>query len=149
MQLTYVAVVVLASMVFVLSGMVGYLYWQQTKIMQQIQSVALVISSHFVPKMSEPEPHIEPEPESQHDVQLDVEAPPEVEAKVEVDDRVTVDDSPIEIVTGPPASRDSTDIDEIDSKTAAQLRDILTQRGIPFGKRDAKTVLVQLLKAAG
>jgi hypothetical protein len=132
-------------MVFVLSGMVGYLYWQQTKIMQQIQSVALVISSHFVPKMSEPEPQHEPE----SDVHLDVEAPPEVEAKVEVDDRVTVDDSPIEIVTGPPAQRESTDIDEIDSKTAAQLRDILTQRGIPFGKRDAKTVLVQLLKAAG
>ena len=143
MQLTYVAVVVLASMVFVLSGMVGYLYWQQTKIMQQIQSVALVISSHFVPKMSEPEP------QPQLDVHLDVEAAPEVEAKVEVDDRVTVDDSPIEIVTGPPAVRESTDIDEIDNKTAAQLRDILTQRGIPFGKRDAKTVLVQLLKAAG
>ena len=143
MQLTYVAVVVLASMVFVLSGMVGYLYWQQTKIMQQIQSVALVISSHFVPKMSEPES------QPQLDVHLDVEAPPEVEAKVEVDDRVTVDDSPIEIVTGPPAVRESTDIDEIDNKTAAQLRDILTQRGIPFGKRDAKTVLVQLLKAAG
>lgn len=149
MQLTYVAVVVLASMVFVLSGMVGYLYWQQTKIMQQIQSVALVISSHFVPKMSELEPQHEVEPQPQLDVHLDVEAPPEVEAKVEVDDRVTVDDSPIEIVTGPPAVRESTDIDEIDNKTAAQLRDILTQRGIPFGKRDAKTVLVQLLKAAG
>ena len=143
MQLTYVAVVVLASMVFVLSGMVGYLYWQQTKIMQQIQSLAVVISAQFVPKMSEPEPHIETQP----DPQLDVEAPPEVEAKVDVDDRVSVDDSPIEVVSGPPAV--TTDIDDIDSKTASQLRDILTQRGIPFGKRDAKTVLVQLLKAAG
>jgi len=54
MQLTYVAVVVLASMVFVLSGMIGYLYWQQTKILQQIQSLASVISVHFVPKMVEP-----------------------------------------------------------------------------------------------
>jgi hypothetical protein len=146
MQLTYVAVVVLASMVFVLSGMIGYLYWQQTKILQQIQSLASVISVHFVPKMVEPEP--EPQAESQPQ-----EESVEVEVKQEavVDDRVTVDDSPIEVVTGPPADAPSTevDIDDLDSKTAAQLRDILTQRGIPFGKRDAKTVLVQLLKAAG
>ena len=145
MQLTYVAVVVLASMVFVLSGMVGYLYWQQTKIMQQIQSVALVISSHFVPKTFEPETV----PQGEPDVHLDVEAPPDVETKVELDDRVTVDDSPVEVVSGPPAPSPEVDVDDLDSKTAAQLRDILTQRGIPFGKRDAKTVLVQLLKAAG
>jgi hypothetical protein len=142
MQLTYVAVVVLASMVFVLSGMIGYLYWQQTKILQQIQSLASVISVHFVPKMVEPEP--EPQVESQTQ-----EESVEVEVKQEavVDDRVTVDDSPVEVVTGPPSQE--VDVDDLDSKTASQLRDILTQRGIPFGKRDAKTVLVQLLKAAG
>jgi hypothetical protein len=143
MQLTYVAVVVLASMVFVLSGMVGYLYWQQTKIMQQIQSVALVISSHFVPKSSEPEP----EPEAEAEVHPEPEVKNEV--VVQVDDRVSVDDSPVEVVSGPPGSSAEVDVDDLDSKTAAQLRDILTQRGIPFGKRDAKTVLVQLLKAAG
>lgn len=139
MQLTYVAVIVLASMVFALSGMIGYLYWQQTKILQQIQSLAIVISSHFVPKM--------PEPDVSEDARLDVEAPPEVESKVEVDDRVTVDESPVEVVSGPPPV--TSDIDDIDGKTTAQLRDILTQRGIPFGKRDSKSLLVQLLKAAG
>jgi hypothetical protein len=144
MQLTYVAVVVLASMVFVLSGMVGYLYWQQTKIMQQIQSLAVVISAHFVPKMSEsePEPQAEVEPEAQVDVVVKTEVVPQV------DDRVSVDDSPVEVVSGPPPAVE-VDVDDLDSKTAVQLRDILTQRGIPFGKRDAKTVLVQLLKAAG
>jgi len=146
MQLTYVAVVVLASMVFVLSGMIGYLYWQQTKILQQIQSLASVISVHFVPKMVEPEPEPEPEAEAETQPQADsVEV--NVKQEVVVDDRVTVDDSPIEVVTGPPSQE--VDVDDLDSKTAAQLRDILTQRGIPFGKRDAKTVLVQLLKAAG
>jgi len=127
-------------MVFVLSGMIGYLYWQQTKIMQQIHSLASVISVHFVPKMVETEPQVEPQAE------------PEVEVKQEVlqvDDRVSVDDSPLEVVTGPPAPAPEVDVDDLDSKTAAQLRDILTQRGIPFGKRDAKTVLIQLLKAAG
>ena len=144
MQLTYVAVVVLASMVFVLSGMIGYLYWQQTKMLQHIQSLAMVISSHFVPKHVEPEPEPEPEPE----VQPEKQAEPEVKQEVKPDDdRVSVDDSPIEVVTGPPARE--VDVDDLDSKTAAQLREILSQRGIPFGKRDAKTVLVQLLKAAG
>jgi hypothetical protein len=142
MQLTYVAVVVLASMVFVLSGMIGYLYWQQTKMLQHIQSLAMVISSHFVPKQVEPEAEPEPEPE--------VKSEPQPEVKPD-DDRVSVDDSPVEVVSGPPAPAPSTevDVDDLDSKTASQLRDILTQRGIPFGKRDAKTVLVQLLKAAG
>ena len=145
MQLTYVAVVVLASMVFVLSGMIGYLYWQQTKILQQIQSLAIVISSQFAPRMAPP-----PEPEEE----AGVEAVPEVKVQEDVkpeDDRITVDESPVEHVSGPPAPAPSTevDVDDLDSKTAAQLRDILTQRGIPFGKRDAKTVLVQLLKAAG
>jgi len=146
MQLTYVAVVVLASMVFVLSGMIGYLYWQQTKILQQIQSLAIVISSQFVPRMPPPEPESEAE-------EAGVEAEPEVKTEPDVkveDDRLTVDDSPVEHVSGPPADKKTeVDIDDLDSKTAAQLRDILTQRGIPFGKRDAKTVLVQLLKAAG
>ena len=144
MQLTYVAVVVLASMVFVLSGMIGYLYWQQTKMLQHIQSLALVISSHFVPRMSEPPA----------DEALPPEAPEAPVAAPPVDDRVSVDDSPVDVVSGPPADAPASgpsdvDIDDLDSKTAAQLRDILTQRGIPFGKRDAKTVLVQLLKAAG
>jgi hypothetical protein len=147
MQLTYVAVVVLASMVFVLSGMIGYLYWQQTKILQQIQSLAIVISSQFVPRMPPPEPESEQEEEAGVEAELEVKTEPDV--KVE-DDRLTVDDSPVEHVSGPPADKKAeVDIDDLDSKTAAQLRDILTQRGIPFGKRDAKTVLVQLLKAAG
>jgi hypothetical protein len=143
MQLTYVAVVVLASMVFVLSGMIGYLYWQQTKMLQHIQSLAVVISSHFVPQLVEAEPPVKDEPVA------------EPSQEVVLDDRVTVDDSPVEVVTGPPAADKApevsadVDVDDLDSKTASQLRDILTQRGIPFGKRDAKTVLVQLLKAAG
>jgi len=150
MQLTYVAVVVLASMVFVLSGMIGYLYWQQTKILQQIQSLAIVISSQFAPRMVV---HHEPEPEPEPEENAGVEAEPQVKTEPDVkpeDDRLSVDDSPAEHVTGPPADKKAeVDIDDLDSKTAAQLRDILTQRGIPFGKRDAKTVLVQLLKAAG
>lgn len=134
MELTYATIVVLASMVFVLSGMVGYLYWQQTRMLQHIQSLAIVISTQLVPQ-SQPEPEPEPEPEAT------TQTKPEAESDDE-DDRVSVKDE-VEHVAGPPAD----DVDDLESKTASQLREMLTKKGIPFGKRDAKTVLIQLLKA--
>jgi hypothetical protein len=132
MELTYATIVVLAAMVFVLSGMVGYLYWQQTRILQNIQSLAIVVSTQLAPPpLPEPEPEQEPEQEEE-----------------EEDDRVSVKEE-VEQVDGPPAPAESKtdDIDDLDSKTAAQLREMLTKKGIPFGKRDAKPVLIQLLKA--
>jgi hypothetical protein len=125
MELTYVTIVVLASMMFALSGMVGYVYWQQTRMLQHIQSLSAVLSTHFVP-YTEPEPEAEPIP-----------SPPEEE---EEDDRVSVEEK-VENVEGP------VDVDDIQGKTVVQLRELLTQKGIPYGKRDSKTVLLQLLKA--
>jgi hypothetical protein len=157
MQLTYVAVVVLASMIFVLSGMVGYVYWQQTRMLQNLQSLAVVISTHFVrppQPQSQPEPEPELVPESEHEaVDPDMPGLIPVDTKLETvkeDDRVSVNE--IEVVEGPPASAPApvAVVDapvDYEKKTAAELKDLLTQKGIPFGKRDAKTVLVQLLKA--
>jgi hypothetical protein len=139
MELMYVTIVVLASMIFVLSGMVGYLYWQQTRMLQNLQSLASVVSTHFT---RQPEPVHEHPAEDESD-----EDEPEVEAEVNVpevpseeDDRVSV-----EHVEGPPKTH--VDVDDIQTKTAVQLREILTAKGIPYGKRDSKTVLLQLLKA--
>jgi hypothetical protein len=139
MELMYVTIVVLASMIFVLSGMVGYLYWQQTRMLQNLQSLASVVSTHFT---RQPEPVHEHPAEEESD-----EDEPEVEAEVNVpevpseeDDRVSV-----EHVEGPPKTH--VDVDDIQTKTAVQLREILTAKGIPYGKRDSKTVLLQLLKA--
>ena len=128
MELTYATIVVLASMVFVLSAMVGYLYWQQTRMLQHIQSLAIVVSTQMVPKqVSEPE---------------------EEEQEEEEDDRVSVKEE-VEHVAGPPEEKkeEKVDIDDIQDKTAAQLREMLTKKGIPFGKRDSKPILIQLLKA--
>ena len=133
MELTYVAVVILASMVFVLSGMVGYLYWQQTRMLQHLQSLAVVISTQLV---HPPELHNDDADEVPPLVPVEPEA--EADADAEDDDRLSV-----EKVEGPPASGS----DELESKTAVQLRELLTQKSIPFGKRDAKAVLIQLLKA--
>jgi hypothetical protein len=126
-------------MVFALAGMVGYLYWQQTRMLQHIQSLSIAISSKMVPP--------EPEPEEEQEVQVHPEPEPEPEREAEdaqtqttADDRLTVDGK-VENVEGP------TDVDELSIKKASELRVLLTQKGIPFGKRDAKSVLIQLLKA--
>jgi hypothetical protein len=127
MQFTYVTIVVLASMMFVLSGMVGYLYWQQTKLVQHVQSLALALATHV---------------ENTRVVEVEEEPEAEAESEVEEDDRVSVKET-VEVVQGPP------DVDDLQTKTAPQLRELLTAKGIPFGKRDSKTALLELLKASG
>ena len=134
MELTYVTIVVLASMIFVLSGMVGYLYWQQTRMLQHLQSLAMALASFVESQRHEPESEPEPEHVEEEDDRLSV----EVEEKVEV-------------VEGPPSKTPTVtevDVDDFDEKTAPQLRELLSKKGIPYGKRDSKSVLLQLLKAS-
>lgn len=134
MELTYATIVILASLVFVLSGMVGYLYWQQTRMLQNIQSLAIVVSSHFTapPEMPEEEMPVEEKPAEKE----------EEESEAEEDDRVSVKEE-VEKVEGPPKE----DIDDLQDKTKKQLQELLTKKGIPYNKADAKPVLIQLLKA--
>lgn len=132
MDLTYATIILLASMIFVLSAMVGYLYWQQTRISQNVQSLSIIVSTLASP----PQETVEVEQEVVAETQaVDV---PVVE---EEDDRVSV-----EHVSEPPPAPE-VDIDDLQEKTSAQLRELLTQKGIPYGKRDSKTVLIELLKA--
>jgi hypothetical protein len=126
MELTYVTIVVLALMIFVLSGMMGYLYWQQTRMLQHLQSLALALATHV-------------ENTKQEEVQSEIEE--------EEDDRVSVKEK-VEVVEGPPAPPVTpVDVDDLQDKSASELRELLTKKGIPFGKRDSKNVLLQLLKA--
>ena len=139
MELTYVTIVVLASMVFVLSGMVGYVYWQQTRMLQHLQSLALALARHV--EMTK-QPVVEEDEEEEK----------------EEDDRVSVKEEKVEVVEGPPlkekekepkedtVAKDD-DVDDLQDKTASELKELLTKKGIPFGKRDSKPVLIQLLKA--
>jgi hypothetical protein len=136
MELTYVTIVVLASMIFILSGMVGYLYWQQTRLLQHLQSLAMALAVH-IENTQEVAPPPEPEPQHVEDE----------EDEEEEDDRVSVKET-VEVVEGPPkVSEVEVDIDGLQDKTSSQLRDMLTKKGIPFGKRDSKSLLIQLLKA--
>ena len=121
-------------MVLVLAGMVGWLYWQQTRLFQNMNSIIMVIGELTRPPPME-EPSIMPEPE----------AVPEPAATPE-DDRASVEaEAPAtEIVEGPPAPLDT---DGLESKSKKEIQDILTKRGIPFGKTDTKSALLSLLKA--
>lgn len=156
MELTHLTIVVLASMIFVLSGMVGYLYWQQTRILQHIQSLALAVATHL-PATVGVEDDI-PEQVAEQVAEQEVVVPEEeVEEEVETalseeeDDRVSVE----HVTETKPVEEETTakevdvgDVDDLDSKTKAELQKLLTDKGIPYGKSDKKSVLIQLLKAS-
>jgi hypothetical protein len=137
MEFEHAAIALLASTVLVLAGMVGWLYWQQTRIFKNMNNIVMAIGELAQRQLAAPEP--EPEPVEE----VDVPTVPEPEPAAE-DDRVSVEDEEkpaTAVVDGP------VDNDDLEGKTTVQLREILTKRGIPFGKRDSKTVLISLLKA--
>lgn len=138
MEFLHASIALLASMVLVLAGMVGWLYWQQTRLFQNMNSIVMVIGEMTRPQYVEdiPAPAIEESPS----------APPSTPAPEE-DDRVSVEEEAtpaVDHVDGPPAP---VDIDSLASKTTKELKEMLTKRGIPFGPRDNKNALITLLKA--
>lgn len=136
MEFLHASIALLASMVLVLAGMVGWLYWQQTRIFQNMNNIVTVIGELVTMRQVPPplpEPTVVPEGEVK---------PTEEEVEVE-DDRVSVQEE-VDVVEGAPAPIDT---DDLESKSTKELKEMLTKRGIPFGKRDSKGVLISLLKA--
>ena len=127
-----VSVLVLATMVLVLAGMVGYMYWQQNRVMTAVSSLSSFVASQFVPV-----------PLEVHDSETE-----------EEDDRASVvEEKPVEVVDKvemPTVAevKPEADVDDLQTKTSAELRDLLSKKGIPYGKRDSKSVLLELLKAS-
>ena len=144
MEFLHASIALLASMVLVLAGMVGWLYWQQTRLFQNMNSMVMVIG-----ELARPEHH------HHHEVH---ETPEEADIKptsdetvpepvTEEDDRATVEpDSAkkVDTVDGPP---EPIDLDALGSKSTKEIRELLSKRGIPFGPRDSKSALISLLKA--
>lgn len=126
MQFQNAAIALLAGMIFVLAFLVGWLYWQQTRIHQSLNTLAMVLA--------------ELTPQQVYDQEAQVEEEEKPEEKVPDDDRQDVETP--ETVSGPPV-----DTDDIQSKTRKELQDLLSKKGIPYSKTDSKTVLLQLLKA--
>lgn len=139
MEFLHASIALLASMVLILAGMVGWIYWQQTRLFQNMNAIALVIGDLNQTLMATVQPKVElatiPEPtETVQQATIPT-------SDDEEDDRLSV--TP-EVVAGPPEPLDT---DGLESKTKKELQEILTKRGIPYSKTDAKPILVSLLKA--
>jgi hypothetical protein len=147
MEFLHAAIALLASIVLVLAGMVGWLYWQQQRMFQSQANITMVIGE-IARSLAPPPQAIEEEEAGVPTVEAEEVKLPEPEAEAspaepvveEEDDRVSVEQGPEVVDT-------VLDTDSLDSKTKKELQDILTKRGIPFGKGDNKGVLVSLLKA--
>lgn len=130
MEFEHAAIALLASMVLVLAGMVGWLYWQQTRMFQNMNNIVMVVGELAASREPpQPEPEVEAQPETEED------------DRVSVDGEETAPKEPM-VIDGPP-----TDTDGLESKSKKELQDILTKKGIPFGKGDNKNALISLLKA--
>lgn len=129
-------------MVLVLAGMVGWIYWQQTRLFQNMNAIALVIGDLNQTLMSNiVQPKIElatiPEPtETLQRADIPI-------SDDEEDDRLSIEKE-AEVISGPPEALDT---DSLQDKSKKELQEILTTRGIPYSKSDAKGVLISLLKA--
>jgi hypothetical protein len=131
MEFENAAIALLASMVLVLAGMVGWLYWQQTRMFQNMNNIVMALGE-LAQRQFAPEPELV----EQEDIQIT--------PTLQEDDRLSVEedeeDKPA-VVDGP------LEIDGLEQKSLKELRDMLTKKGIPFGKRDTKSALISLLKA--
>lgn len=146
MEFLHASLALLASMVLVLAGMVGWLYWQQTRLFQNMNSIIMVIGELARP----PPTPVEEAADLNELVGLSEKVGETISELKEAaatpseeDDRASVE-KPVDIVEGPPAPLDT---DGLESKSKKELQDILTKRGIPFGKGDTKSGLISLLKA--
>lgn len=138
-----ISVLVLATMVLVLAGMVGYLYWQQNKLLRSMSTLSTFVSSQFLQHQVHEKEEEEVPPSKKEEV---VEETHEESDEESEDDRLSVEI--VEIGETEQKVEIPQDIDDYQTKTMPQLRELLNKKGIPYGKRDSKTVLLELLKAS-
>jgi len=141
MEFFHGVVALVAGIVLILTGLVAWMYVQQSRMAQAINALAIAVTAP-------PPSFIHPEPEVSHENEMhpeEVQAVPEVPEVQEVpessDDRVSVhDEEDVELM--------GEDMATLGGKTAAQLREMLTAKGIPYSKSDKKSTLISLLQVA-
>ena len=138
-------VALLAGLILVLTALVGWLYLQQSRMSHAINALAVAVTApppSFMYTNELPPQEQVPASEDDDDDRLsvhDLDAPAPSEHIVEQVEQVSPD-----VATAPPPSAD----DDIAGKTVAQLRDMLTAKGIPFNKSDKKTTLISLVQVS-
>ena len=137
----YGVVALLAFVVLILTALTAWMYVQQSRIMQAISALTAAISA--------PPPAFF---ESAKEFPIEEHYEPAETVKEEVvDDRVSVheeDDHEDEESEEHEQEQEQEHEDDLGGKTVAQLREMLTAKGIPFNKSDKKPILLNLLKVA-
>jgi hypothetical protein len=145
-------VALLAGLILVLTALVGWLYLQQSRMSHAINALAVAITA--------------PPPSFMYSSLDKTEAAPsEAPAADDDDDRMSVHDADAgagaaedisadiqvleaEAPAEATASADDDAVDTVAGKTIAQLRDMLTAKGIPFNKSDKKSTLISLVQVS-
>jgi hypothetical protein len=143
MEFFHGVVALVAGIVLILTGLVAWMYVQQSRMAQAINALAIAITAP-PPTFAQHAP--EHEPEVSHEDELSAsEAPVETTVPPQ-DDRVSVhedlehDGEDVELM--------GEDMATLGGKTAVQLRELLTAKGIPYSKSDKKSTLISLLQVA-
>ena len=145
MEFFHGIVALVAGIVLILTGLVAWMYIQQSRMAQAINALAVAVTTPPPSFLSHP-PVEEP---VEHEHQEEQEQQPEQV----VDDRVSVHDADADADAEHDQEEEQTgvvgeDISDFTGKTVAQLRDLLTAKGIPYSKSDKKPVLLSLVQAA-
>jgi hypothetical protein len=154
MEFFHGIVALVAGIVLILTGLVAWMYIQQSRMAQAINALAVAVTtpppsflSH--PPVEEPVEH-QHEEQEQAEEQQQQQMPP---LDPLVDDRVSVHDADADADADDEREEGQTgvvgeDISDFTGKTVAQLRELLTAKGIPYSKSDKKPVLLSLVQAA-
>ena len=150
MEFFHGVVALVAGIVLILTGLVAWMYVQQSRMAQAINALAFAITAP-PPSFAQhiPEPESESEPEVSHEDELSAPAPAPAEASAPPqDDRVSVHEDAEHEHEGDDVELMGEDMATLGGKTAVQLREMLTAKGIPYSKSDKKSTLISLLQAA-
>jgi hypothetical protein len=140
-------VALLAGLILVLTALVGWLYLQQSRMSHAINALAVAVTapppSFMYSSELAPPPQPSEEAPEQNDDQDDRLSVHDLDAAAPSEHLLEkVEDAPA------PAPAPSSADDDVAGKTVAQLREMLTAKGIPFNKSDKKSTLVSLVQVS-
>jgi hypothetical protein len=138
MEFFHGIVALVAGIVLILTGLVAWMYIQQSRMAQAINALAVAVTTPPPSFLSHPP--VEEPVEQQEQEQV-------------VDDRVSVHDADADHEDEQEQQEQEQgvigeDISDFTGKTVAELRQLLTTKGIPYSKSDKKPVLLSLVQAA-
>ena len=149
-------VALLAGLILVLTALVGWLYLQQSRMSHAINALAVAITAPPPSFMyssldkteaapSEAPADLPPPTDDNDDDRMSVhDAPAGAAEDISADIQILEAEAPAE---APAEAAPSAD-DDVAGKTIAQLREMLTAKGIPFNKSDKKSTLISLVQVS-